>query len=736
MFYMQDGMTINNPYGNGNQTGFNYNAYNQQSIVYETSALPASIPVGGVAINMIPREGGNQFHGDAFASGSAPSFEGSNGSASLSAKGLTAPNYIQSAYDFNGDVGGPIVQNHLWFFGSYRRWSLNEYYGQTFYPDGSQALNNNIQRDETLRFTYSPNSKMRIFLSEDRGNELRAHRSGNEPATFQTPISMLYGTTPENNLIEGKFTWIISSKLLFTAAETTMTAHFDTGYEPGTPPSAEAIYDIGKNLLSNAAIYQLSSDPLIFNMPFIVNYVNGHHNLQVGAQFRFGRDWFNYAKHGDILLEEQNGVPFAVLEYNTPALQKNNINADDGVFAQDSWTRKRLTLNLGVRYDHLKITIPAQSAPAGTWVGPRTVAETPILDWNSVEPRIGGVYDLFGNGKTALRASASEYVENEGVELAQLVNPIALTDRVCAWSAPVGTTIALPSQISDCGSFVSGTSTTVDPNLKRPTQWEYTAGVQQQLAPRFMVGAAFYHRHIYNEFGIRNLDVLPTDYTPVTITNPVTNQPLTVYNENPAVYGKSSLFLTNQSILYQGYNGVEFTVNWSFKNGSYIAGGFTVGKTLGSILGDGTDLNNPNNLINNVGAVGYDSRYQENFQGSWILPYGIQWSGTLRAETGLPITPTYTVNRSVVPGLTQVTQNVYAAPSGQLRYPDSVLLDMRFGRSFRIRERMKIEPFADIYNTLNSNAITSESATVGTSFGKPSAIIEPRLLRLGCEFHF
>ena len=261
MFYMQDGMTINNPYGNGNQTGFNYNAYNQQSIVYETSALPASIPVGGVAINMIPREGGNAFHGDAFASGSAPSFEGSNGSASLSARGLTAPNYIQSAYDFNGDVGGPIVQNHLWFFGSYRRWSLNEYYGQTFYPDGSQALNNNIQRDATLRFTYSPNSKMKFFISEDRGNELRAHRSGNEPATFQTPISMLYGTTPENNLIEGKWTWIISSKLLFTAAETTMTAHFDTGYEPGTPPSAEAIYDIGKNLLSNAAIYQLSSDP-------------------------------------------------------------------------------------------------------------------------------------------------------------------------------------------------------------------------------------------------------------------------------------------------------------------------------------------------------------------------------------------------------------------------------------------------------------------------------------------
>ena len=72
MFYMQDGMTINNPFGNGNQTGFNYNTNDQQSIVYQTSALSASIPIGGVIINMIPREGGDEFHGEVFAAGGTP----------------------------------------------------------------------------------------------------------------------------------------------------------------------------------------------------------------------------------------------------------------------------------------------------------------------------------------------------------------------------------------------------------------------------------------------------------------------------------------------------------------------------------------------------------------------------------------------------------------------------------------------------------------------------------------
>jgi hypothetical protein len=251
-----------------------------------------------------------------------------------------------------------------------------------------------------------------------------------------------------------------------------------------------------------------------------------------------------------------------------------------------------------------------------------------------------------------------------------------------------------------------------------------------------MVGAAFYHRHIYNFFGIRNLAVPPSDYTPVTINNPLTNQTLTVYNQLPSTLGMSSIYLTNQNILYQGYNGVEFTMNWSFRNGSYIGGGVTIGKTLGNTLGSSTDLNNPNNLINDYGRVGYDSPYVENFGGLWQLPLGFQWSGTLRATTGLPFTPTYVVTRTVVPGLTQTSQSILAAPNGQYRYPENVLVDMRFGKLIKIRERVRVQVFADLFNVLNSSAITSESTTIGTSFGKPAAINEGRLLRLGGELHF
>ena len=82
---------------------------------------------------------------------------------------------------------------------------------------------------------------------------------------------------------------------------------------------------------------------------------------------------------------------------------------------------KRLTVNAGVRFDYLNNKIEAQDAPGGRWIGPRSFDEIEnVPNWKDIGPRLGVAYDLFGNGKTALKATMSRYVQTTTVGFARL----------------------------------------------------------------------------------------------------------------------------------------------------------------------------------------------------------------------------------------------------------------------------------------------------------------------------
>ena len=164
-----------------------------------------------------------------------------------------------------------------------------------------------------------------------------------------------------------------------------------------------------------------------------------------------------------------------------------------------------------------------------------------------------------------------------------------------------------------------------------------------------------------------------------------------------------------------------------------VFGGFTIGNNYGDQ--DSGDLNNPNNRINNKGDIGFDAPYQVRAGGSYVLPWDVRVSGSLRSSSGLPQTRTYVVTTAIVPGLTQVTQNVQVAERGEYRYPWINLLDVRLAKTFRFGATI-IEPTMDLFNVFNNNAVTNAVQTIGTSLGRPSAIVMGRLVRLGGRISF
>lgn len=237
--FMVDGVQIQHIGFGGNQTGFYFNDGLMEEISYQTSSLPAEAPVGGVQINMIPHDGGNRFHGGAFATGANNGMQSNNLTPDLVSRGFRAANSVDSVYDINATLGGPIMKDRLWFFTTIRRWSANNYLGNTFTSTGAQAIDDTRLTDATLRLTGQINRDNKISVSYDRGFKFRGHRPNNWiGAQLNDPISDVVQTNWLNYIGEAKWTSTMTDRLLVEASVFTLPVDYNLAPEPGASATA------------------------------------------------------------------------------------------------------------------------------------------------------------------------------------------------------------------------------------------------------------------------------------------------------------------------------------------------------------------------------------------------------------------------------------------------------------------------------------------------------------------
>ena len=733
--FMVDGVQIQHIGFGGNQTGFYFNDGLMEEISYQTSSLPAEAPVGGVQINMVPKDGGNVFHGTFFSTAANTSMQSDNLSSDLVKLGFKAANKVQKVYDINATLGGPIMKDRLWFFGTFRRWSANNYIGNTFALSGAQAIDDQHISDATIRLTTQVGQKNKFSFHYDRSIKWRGHRPNNYiGVSTNDPLSDVVQTTQLNYIGEVKWTSTITNRLLAEGSVFTLPVNYSLGFEPDAAPNAIATYDQTRSAIYNVSPREDHNTARMFTYSGDVTYVTGAHAFKVGTQVRTGWSQELFSTRGDIVQVIVNDKPNSVYLMNTPSGHKESgVNA--GIYVQDSWRLGRVTLNPGLRYEKFVMSIPAQSAPAGTWAPARSFpAQNGIVNWNTLSPRFGFSWDVLGDGETAVKGGVSRYDRQEGITIVQPLNQRNIARETCPWSDANNDLTAQNGEINfaKCSGSLVPSLGQVDPNLKRPHQWEYTVMVQRQVGKSTSVSVGYYGRRFTDLYTTVNAAVPASAYTPATITNPLTGQPMTVYNQNPATRGSVTNLLTTLPDLKQTYNGVEFQVNTRMDRAT-VFGGLTIGKDSGDQ--DSGDLNNPNLLINNTGSIGYDSRYQLRGGFTYRLPADVNVSGSIRESQGLPQTRTYTFTSTQVPGLTQVNQTVKVAPAGEFRYPWVNLVDLRLTKTFRAGG-VRIEPTADLFNVFNNNAVTSAVTSVGPSLGRPSAIVVGRLLRLGAHITF
>jgi Carboxypeptidase regulatory-like domain len=751
--YNIDGATVNWPGGGGGATMLYYDQGMFEEVNYMTSAIPAEMMAGGVSINMVTKDGGNQWRGNLrynFANDSLQATNHEDAAAEAAKVGnVFLGNPTQKTYDMNLSGGGKLVENRLWVNGTIRKWVVNKLVNAKNL-DGSQALDDNDLKNYSGKVVgaITPNNK--LTASYLWNNKIRGHRRDTPPNNVPD-IAALKQTNPASTT-QAKYTGI-RNRLVFESNFSVMDGQTNYLYQDGTPATAIRRVD---NTLSTADFaaareeHQPNSRYQFDNIfTYAANGLGGSHMLKGGVQW--GRLYYESQQTvlGDHYVEYSNGVPAQIREWNTPANPKNLAKVT-GLFVQDAWSTGRLTLNLGMRYDRYNGILPDQSNPGGTFIAARSVSEKTAIKQDIAVWRTGASYDLMGNGRTALKASYSRYGLQVGIDRVTNVNELSAGNRTCPWSDPNRDGVFQLSEVvvSQCSAFSGGVSTFYAADgVDWPYSDEVTAGVETQAAAGIRLGAMFYYRTNRAQFGQRNTAVPTNTYTPFQFTVPngpggtVTSpKPITVtaYNLAPSLTSAQNNIRDNDSFLDTNYKGVEFTASKRFSRNWQMVAGLTLGKNEGGVT-NGTDLNDPNVTIHPKGILGNDSPIAFRMSGSYELPKAIVFAGSLIANSGYPYQTTYQITRATAAAqgitLTRATQTITLSDRGDERFSPVRELDLRISRIFRFGSR-RITPEINFFNIGNGAPIVALNTGVGGTYLAPSEILAPRIIRIGVSVDF
>jgi hypothetical protein len=800
-----DGMSVNSQ-ETSNQQSYINDALSAE-VTVSTSAHPAEIQSGGLRTNMIPKDGGNTVSGSIFFGGTDGNWQSDNVSDEMKAQNFTSANGIAHIQNFNASMGGPINRDRLWFFISARHISTDEVVGNVpehiVAPDGELITSTLDQyiRDVLGRVTWqiSQKNKLAVFFERTWKRKGKDFGFGTDPraGTQRDPHHAHYGVG------QGKFTSTLTSRILAEVGYSSSYQHWTGFNQPAVRLDRylsngqinpawlnNARREANALLISPRCAYSFGCTAWISNgqdqrtedtgMRVVgsMSYVTGSHNFKVGFSDSFGPVHVFTDRQADLIQRYTNGRPQSVTVYTTPYNRFSYVNYDLGLYAQDSWTIKRLTLNVGVRVDNFDSKIEDTAMPAGRFAGDRFFSgreHVPQWLWD-VSPRFSAAYDLFGDGRTALKASFSRYIDPLTGGFADRYSPgagnenrnwfdctINAAGNACAGGLSLPTDnddIAQAHEIGPGGAtFGIREDRDFDPDILRERNTEVTFGVQHQLFSRVSMIAQYYRRTFQDLEMLDRELITTTDWTSFQLPMPdVSRDPevaavlnpsemVTVYNLRPAKLPVYSVQQRDKTIsdLESIYNGFDFALTARLTGGSTIFGSWTVEKNVSVFCANDDNPNGVNTADRytggNVSAGGrfcdqgaFDMPFRHEFKmaGTYPLRWGVDVGAVLQSYAGSERTITWEPAAALFPGGRTRTETVTLNEPGSLYYPRYNQLDFNVKKTFRAGRKI-FSGQVDWFNILNGNAVFSRVSTVGNSLGQIQTILQGRMVRVAFQ---
>ena len=792
---MVDGVSTLNRVGGGSG-GQNMRispAYVQESTVVLGGASAEHV-YGGVVTNVVPKEGGNTVAVEFYADFAPSELQADNLTSDLRARGVPAISEILEQWDANVSIGAPIVRDQLWAFLSYRDSTVRQTIPGTFAdlnpldwvytPDLSAPGQNKVtNKNLTGRLTWQATPRDRIAAFFDHQPQLVAFRAiefghAIEGTTF-TPYepnsqfaAVWKSAVSSRLLIENRVSWV----------PTTLNAQPHPHIRPGTVSALETT--TGRMLRANSnlgrgAIPYAKLRFRNFNYSPSVSYVTGSHTFKAGVNLERQNNRNTIFANRDIAVRLRNGVPIGLRQYPTPYTSPSNTRTL-AVFAQDQWTFNRWTLNLGVRFDHFVASIPAYTLEAVQFAPRREfAAEDNTANFKDISPRLGAVYDLSGDGRTALKVNVSRYVSRTRGRSAQTFASRAdrsLNMTGLTWMDDDGNFFpncdltnfqanGACGRISNLNfGLLSPAATIRDDDVltgwgNRPYNWAGSVSIEHQLSEALSVTTG-YHRRTFGNFTVtQNQATTPADYDPYCITAPVDPrlpggggyQVCGLTDVKPEKRGQRQNRIRNSNNFgtqFEHYNGVDLSLSARLPHNVLVTGGLNTGRSEEDtcfVVNSDQDLFNCNikpPFATNVKVYGIvpmpgDFQVAAVFQRLAALPGQYVTGGLTHYQV------TYRAsNAEIAPSL---GRNLSSGASGSVRVPivppgevfaDAThALDVRITKVFQIG-RVRILGNVDLNNLYNNSGVQLFNTTFGPDFDRPLTIQPARYVKFSAQVNF
>src|SRR5262245_27165328 len=580
---MIDGLNIGNPVGGNQPPQYSADIGNAQEVTFTTSGGLGESENAGLVMNVVPKTGGNAISGAVYFSGTGEKLQADNFTQELKDAGLAAPTQFTKVYDLNGAFGGPIRKDRVWYFVNARTQGSTRTIASIFYnrnagdpakwtydPDVSRpAYTDRTWENVSGRLTWQATARNKIGVFWDE--QWICRKCSGMTQGITDPLRV----TPEAIGVQSvlpmrvaQVTWSspLTNRLLLDAGYGATYYGAGNPERPGntTRDLIRVVEQCASGCAANGGQPNLNyrsqdwGDNFSgsYNWRASAAYVTGAHSMKVGYQGTYltsDRIWST--NNQNLTYRFNNGVPNQLTESISPWIDHSRAGWH-ALFAQEQWTFRRLTLQGALRFDRASSWFPEHSAGPSRFLPIAiTFPETSGVDsYKDITPRMGAAYDLFGNGKTALKLNLGKYLEGVGVQLNYInSNPILRMPRSTSQFGTAGVTRTWTDangnfqpdcdllnplandrrssggdfcgQISNLSFGQKVLSDNYDPALLsgwgvRASDWSLGLSVQQQILPRVSVEVA-YHRRWFNGFTLNdNLRTQASDYTPYSITAP------------------------------------------------------------------------------------------------------------------------------------------------------------------------------------------------------------------------